>query len=357
VLIDDEIADGDVVLDGAVIGSLEAPSGGDLLAVPGFVDLQVNGIGGVDFATAEPAGYTTADRALLATGVTSYQPTVITMPWDRYPGCLAAATAARAELGTGVIGVHAEGPFLSPRAPGVHDPGAMLEPTSDRIAQLLSSGIVSQVTIAPELAGALQAIRTLVAAGVTVALGHSDAGADLTREAIDAGASAITHLFNAMRGLSHRETGMVGVGLDDPRITPTLIVDGHHLDPSIVRLVFTLAGSRTALITDSIAATGMGEGPTPLGGAEVTVTGTRAALADGTLAGSVLTMDQAIRNTVECGIDPSAAIRSATTVPARLARLPGRATLAAGTTADVTLLDADLAVVRVYRQGKLVFSI
>lgn len=348
-LLGGQFAPGDLTLAGSRLGDAVAPDSSGLLAVPGFVDLQVNGIGRVEFASASPDDYLIADRALLASGVTAYQPTFVTLPWDRYAPALATAAAARASIGHWVIGVHAEGPFLGPGWAGAHDAALLLAPDRHRVAALLAPGVVTQVTIAPELPGAIEAIRTLRRAGVTVAIGHTDADTGVVRAAVDAGASVLTHVFNAHRRWSHRSPGPAGVALDDPRLSPTVIADGHHLDPATLRLVFAAAGGRTALISDSVA-TGSGR----LAGQAVTVGEGRATIADGRLAGSVLTMDAAVRAAVDAGIAPAAALAAASTIPARL--IGRQATLETGAPADVTLLDRNLAVVRVYRAGRCVWS-
>jgi N-acetylglucosamine-6-phosphate deacetylase len=255
-----------------------------------------------------------------------------------------------------MVGVHLEWPFISPHRCGAHDPANIIEPTGELAASLAQHAVVTWTTIAPEVAGGLEAIRTFVEAGKKVAVGHSDATAATVHAAFEAGATSVTHLFNAQSPLSHRAPGVPGVALDDERVILTLIIDGHHLAPEVVRLVFAAAPSRAVLITDAIAATGLGDGGTELGGRTVTVTNGAARLADGTLAGSVLTMDQAVRSTMEHGIAVEEALAAATANPARALGGGIPVDLTPGSRADITILDGDLEVVRVLRGGTEVYG-
>lgn len=341
-LVDGAWVDGDVRLDGSTVAEVGLPAdGGGRRAVAGFVDLQVNGFAGVDFATTDAEGYRHAGEAMSASGVTGFQPTFISLPWAAYDQALRTAAEARAST-PGMIGIHLEGPFLSPTRCGAHDPANLLAPEPARVEELLHP-VVNWMTIAPELDGGLEAIATVVATGRHVAVGHSDADARTAEAAFDAGATVVTHLFNAQSPLLHRAPGVPGAALaSDARVGVTVIVDGHHLAPEIVRMIFAAKPGRVALITDAIAAAAMGDGETVLGDRAVTVANGAARLADGTLAGSVLTMDQAVRNTVECGVDERSALLAAT---------PGR-TVAPGSAADLVVLDDDLEVVRTLRTGE-----
>ena len=199
--------------------------------------------------------------------------------------------------------------------------------------------------------GGVDAIRALTAAGKVVAIGHSGADAECARLAIDAGATAVTHCFNAQSALSHRAPGIPGVALDDSRVTVTIIVDENHLAPETVRLAFRAAAGRVALITDAIAAAGLGDGPALLGDRSVTVRDGVARLSDGTLAGSTITMDASVRLCRELGVPLEAALEAATTVPARAC---GLRDLGPGAPADIAILDAELAVVRTLRRGSVI---
>ena len=355
-LVAGRIVEGDASIGGESISEVGLPKDGSgYLAVAGYVDHQVNGFAGVDFAFADVKGHQRAASAMAATGVTTFQPTFVSLPWEAYEAALAVAGAASA--GTpGMVGVHLEGPFLSPAKKGAHDLANLREATPDLVGSLASHPQVSWVTVAPEVPGVLEAIGVFVRAGVRVSIGHSNATAEVAREAIDAGAVAVTHLFNAQSRLHHRRPGIPGAALDDDRVSLALIVDGHHLAPEIVRLVFRVAGHRAFLTTDAIPAAGLSmPGRTELGGRRIRISGDRAHLEDGTLAGSILTMDKAVRNLVDLGIPAVSALRAATETPARLLGLPSLADVRPGSVADIVVLDADYRVVRTLRGGREVF--
>jgi N-acetylglucosamine-6-phosphate deacetylase len=346
-LVGDVLVRGDVrVEDGRVAGVGVVPAGTSGLAAPGFVDLQVNGFGGIDFLAAEPPDYRTAGAALAATGVTAYLPTFISAPDDAYDRAVAAATAARAVARPGprILGVHLEGPFLSPSWPGAHDPQHLQTPSPALIERLERAGPIALVTLAPELAGSLALIGALVARGIVVSCGHSDADADLAHAAFDAGARAITHLHNAHRRYAHRDPGLGGVALVRPQVTVQVIVDGVHLAPEVAYGAFLTARERFCLVTDAMAAAGLGDGHFRLGSRDVEVAGMTARLAGGTFAGSVLTMDAAVRNLVTLGASEVQALLAATRAPARLLARPSLGALAPGVPADIVVLDDSLEV-------------
>jgi N-acetylglucosamine-6-phosphate deacetylase len=244
--------------------------------------------------------------------------------------------------------VHLEGPFLSAARCGAHDPAVLRPPDAASVDTLLAAGqgAIRMVTIAPELDGAIPAVKRLVDAGVLAAVGHTDALAEDVIPAVDAGATVATHLFNGMRPLHHREPGPVGTLLDDERVTVELICDLVHLHPAVVRLAAHHAGAgRTVLITDAISAAAAGDGVYDIGGLEVTVSDGVPTLADGgSLAGSTLTMDAAFRNLVHgCGLGVLEAVAATSTRPAGLLGLADKAgRLAAGYAADLVLLDESL---------------
>jgi N-acetylglucosamine-6-phosphate deacetylase len=347
-LVGDRLVPGDLVVDGGEITDVgAAPAGSRGTAVPGFVDVQVNGFAGTDFATAGVEGYRTAAAAMAAFGVTSYQPTYICLPEHSYPEALAVAAEARRSVGAPrLLGVHLEGPFLSPARTGAHDPANTRLPDPDWAADVLGLGPVSYTTVAPELPGALEVIRRFVAAGVVVALGHSDAESGAAHAGFDAGARAVTHLFNAQRPWRHRDPGIAGAALVRDEVALTVILDGHHLAPETVEMIRRCAPGRMVLITDSISAAGRGDGEYPLDDRTVTVRDEVARLADGTLAGSVLTMDRAVRNLIGLGASFEEAVAAATATPASLIGRPELGSLEPGTPADVAVLDDDLSVER-----------
>ncbi len=357
-LVDGRIVPGDVtVAEGAIAGTGVTPAGEHGLAIPGFVDIQVNGFAGVDFAFANVGGYQTAADAMAATGVTSYQPTYICLPPDAYePALQIAIEAQRSVAAPRLLGVHLEGPFLSPKRIGAHDPANTRDPDPDWVDRMLAWGIVTYTTIAPELPGALEVIRRFAAAGVTVAIGHSDADAATAVAAFDAGATAVTHLFGAQRGWHHRDPGISGASLLRDDAVLTLILDGNHLAPETVEMTRRCAPGRIALITDAISAAGRPGRTHQLGDRTVVVAGGAARLENGTLAGSVLRMDQAVRNFIELGAPLPEAIGAVTKVPARLIGRPDLAALEPGTPADITVLDDRFEVSRVLVGGEEIYA-
>jgi N-acetylglucosamine-6-phosphate deacetylase len=355
-LVGDVVVRGDVrVRDGRVAAVGVLPAGPSGLAVPGFVDLQVNGFAGVDFATAGPDGFRAAGAALAATGVTAYLPTLVSAPEEACAAALAEIAAAARDPAPAarIAGAHLEGPFLSPRWPGAHDPRHLRAPDPALAARLLAAGDVALVTLAPELPGAGELVAALARRGVAVSCGHSDADAAAAHAAFDGGARALTHVHNAHRRVGHRDPGLGGVALVRPDVTVTAIVDGAHLAPEIALAAFLTAGARLALVTDAVAAGG-GPGRARLGGREVEVRDGAARLPDGTLAGSVLTMDAAVRNLVALGVAEPGALLAATRAPARLLARPGLGLLAPGGPADVAVLDDRLEVRETYVGGRLV---
>ena len=251
------------------------------------------------------------------------------------------------------LGVHLEGPFLSPDRLGVHDPRSRRDPTPALLDALLDPA-VRMVTLAPELPGADAAIATLVARGITVSLGHSDATADQACRAVDAGARAVTHVGNAMRPLSARDPGLLGVALTDPRLQVQVILDGHHLAPETERLVLETTRGRLVLVSDAGALAGSDgtKGAAELGGQPVAVVDGVARRADGTIAGSVLFLDRALARAVAAGADPVDALLGATARPAELVGDPDAGRLTVGGPADLVVLDEGFAVVRVLRGGR-----
>jgi N-acetylglucosamine-6-phosphate deacetylase len=292
--------------------------------------------------------------ALAATGVTAYLPTLITAPQDAYERALGAASAAArsGSPGARILGVHLEGPFLSPRWPGAHDPQYLREPDVALVDRLREVGDVALMTLAPELPGALELIGELTQRGIAVSCGHSDADAAEAHAAFDAGARAITHVHNAHRRWAHRDPGLGGVALVRPDVAVQAIVDGVHLAPEAAAAAFLAAGERFTLVSDAMAAAGLGDGTYRLGSREVHVEGARAQLADGTLAGSVLTMDAAVRNLVALGATETQALLAATRAPARVLARAGLGELAPGAPADVVVLDDRLEVRATYVGGE-----
>ena len=350
-VVDGRLVPGDVsVDDGTIVAVGLEPGVGSGIAAPGFVDLQVNGFAGVDFLGADADGFATAGEALLETGVTAYLPTLITSAEADMVRALHAIP--NGDHGPRILGAHLEGPFLSPARLGTHSLGARRDPDEALLERLLDAGPVQLVTLAPELPGALDLVDLLHARGITVSLGHSNATADEAKAAFDRGVRTVTHVFNAMRPLAHRDPGIVGAALVRPDVVVQAIVDGVHLDPDIVRLLWRLAGGRIALVTDAIAGAGLGDGTYALGETEIVVADDVVRREDGVLAGSALTMPQAVRNLVEVGVPLEDALAAATTVPARVLGRTDIGRLTPGGPADVVVLDDALEVVQTIVGGE-----
>ncbi len=335
----------------------------DGMLVPGFVDLQVNGYYGVEFQNADADRWASVARRLAETGTTAFLPTMITAPVPELARALAGAAAFVPGLADGarILGVHLEGPFLSPARLGAHNPAWITDPSPAAISELLAAGngLVRLVTLAPERPGALAAVRQLTEAGVLVSVGHSDALASQVEAAATAGARKVTHLFNAQRPLGHREPGVVGQALTDQRLTSGLIADLHHVTGPACEIAFAAAPGRIALVTDAAACAGMPPGEYLLGGEPITLPagdGAPPARADGTLAGSALRMDRAVANVVSLGIGVSVAIAAATRIPADLIGRPDLGRLAPGAAADLVWLGPDLSARATWTAGRLAYS-
>jgi N-acetylglucosamine-6-phosphate deacetylase len=342
---------------GDVLPDVDLPSG---VLVPGLVDIQINGCFGVDFVAADPAGWVEVSTRLPETGVTAFVPTFITAPVPDLVAALRRAAALPADLGGArVLGVHVEGPFLAANRHGAHDPALLRDPTPAAVDTLIEAapGLLRIHTLAPERPGALAAIRRLVEAGVLVSVGHSDATAEQTEAAADAGARLVTHLFNAMRPLHHREPGVVGQGLADPRLTCGLIADLHHVAAPVCRLAFAAAPGRIVLVTDAVAAAGMPPGTYDLGGQQISVDPLGLPRrADGTIAGSGLRLDAAIANVVAAGVDLRSAVDAASRLPADMLGRPDLGRIEAGATADLVWLGDDLSARATWLAGRLAYG-
>jgi N-acetylglucosamine-6-phosphate deacetylase len=323
---------------------------GDAVLAPGFVDIHIHGGAGHDVMEADADGLSAVEQLLFKHGVTSYFPTTVTAPLDKTWSALdrlanAIESASRYDESRKVrarpLGIHLEGPFISHARRGVHPPQNLLLPTLpafDRFWQA-ARGHIRVMTIAPELEGAGEVIAEAARREVCISLGHSNSDLNSARAAVAAGARHATHTFNAMRPLDHRDPGIIAEVLTDSRLSADIIADGIHLDPTMVELFLKAKGVDGAvLITDAISATGMPDGRYRLGTFEVEVRNGRC-LADGKLAGSVLTMDRAVRNVMHFAHwDLRQAIRLATLNPARVAGFTDRGKLEAGAVADFVVL-------------------
>ncbi|MEU1972236.1 N-acetylglucosamine-6-phosphate deacetylase [Microbacterium sp. NPDC019599] len=335
----------------AVDGS--ALAGAGALLTPGFIDLHGHGGGGFSYDDGPDA--IRAARALHRShGTTRAVVSLVTAPVETLERQVA-AIADLAATDPDVLGSHLEGPFLDPGHKGAHDPSLLREPLPASVERLLAAGrgTVRQVTLAPELPGGLDAVRLIVAAGAAAAVGHTDADAAQARAAFDAGATIVTHAFNAMRPLHHRDPGPVGAAASDERVTLEVIADGVHLDPAVVRIAFAAAPGRVALVTDAMAAAGAPDGRYDLGPLAVDVVDGVARLAGGgAIAGSTLTQDAALRVAVSAGVPLTEAVAALTSVPARaIGRQADLGRMTAGAMADAVLLSADLNVRAVWTAG------
>ena len=347
------------VAEGRIAAIGPGPAGGRAAAwiSPGLIDLQTNGGFGIDLAS-QPERVVDLAARLPATGVTGFLPTLVSAPADRFERWAAQVRAADAGLGARVLGLHLEGPFLSPERPGAHDVSIIRAADDDCFERMLALPGLRLVTLAPERPQAIVRIERLVARGVAVSLGHTAADLDEMRAGLDAGARLVTHVYNAMTGFSHREPGALGAALIDPRAVLGLIADGIHVHPAAVELAVRAAGpGRIALVTDAMAAAGMGPGRAELAGRAVEVDEVSARLPDGTLAGSILTLDQAVRNAaIWSRLGAEAALRMASEVPARALGLAAGGAVAVGAPADLVLFDDELQVIATYLGGALAFE-
>ncbi len=351
-LVGGELVPGDVEIeDGVVVEVGLRTSARGRIAVPGFVDLQVNGFAGVDFLSASTADYDRAGAALLEGGVTAYQPTFITAPES------AILDALRALPSNGsaprIVGAHIEGPFLSPERLGTHPREHRRDPDVALLDRFLDAGRVTELTLAPELPGADALIGRALERDVVVSAGHTNATAAQAHAGFDLGVSTVSHIFNAMRPFRSRDPGVVGVALTRKDVFVQMIVDGHHLADETVRLIWAAAAGRVALVTDATAGAGGNPGSYQLGDVEIEIADGGVPLReDGVFAGTVLTMIDAVRNLHALGIPFEDAVAAATSVPARILGRADLGGLEPGGRADLVVLDDRLEIVRVLCGGE-----
>ncbi|MFI5493256.1 N-acetylglucosamine-6-phosphate deacetylase [Actinoplanes sp. NPDC051859] len=337
-----------------ILSVTEHSEAGDDIIVPGFVDLHCHGGGGHTFTRGDAEDAAKAAAFHLRHGTTTLLASLVSSPYE----LMRAATAAYLPLvqdGT-LAGLHFEGPYLSAARCGAQNPEFLRPPDLGELKALvdLGAGTIRMVTIAPELPGALDAVRFLAENDVVAAVGHTDATYEETLAGVAAGATVGTHVFNGMRPPHHREPGPVVALLDSPAVVCELVADGIHLHDGMLRFAAHATPNRAALVTDAMDAAGMPDGGYELGGQEVTVAGRVARLSrDGSIAGSTLTMDEALRRAVGAGLDLPTAVAMASTTPARALGLGDElGALEAGLRADLVVLTPDLRVKRVLRSGK-----
>lgn len=320
--------------------------------IPGFVDAHCHGGGGAAFGTDDPDEARSAASAHRANGTTTMVASLVADQLDNIERRveLLADLVAAGELG----GLHLEGPWLAHAYRGAHDPDLLAPPSREDVLRLLQAGrgAIRLATLAPELPGAIEAIQLLGQHGCVAAIGHTAADYETTLAAIDAGGRGATHLFNAMPPLLHRAPGPVLALWQDPRVTVELIADGVHVHPALVAQVMRSAPGRVALVTDAMAAAAAPDGDYLLGGLKVEVRDRLAHLSGtDTIAGSTLTLDQAVRNVVAARIPLVEAVRAATSVPAGYLNLEAVGSIAPGKRADLVVLDSALAVTAVFCRG------
>ena len=337
---------------------------GDSILAPGYIDMHIHGGAGHDVMEPARDALPAVERLLLGHGVTNYFPTTVTAPVDATLSALERLADAIDEASkrncpragrARPVGIHLEGPFISHKRPGVHPLKDLLPPTLEMFERFWQAarGHIKVITIAPELDGAKAVIAEAARRGVCVSIGHSDADTKAAQSGIAAGARHATHTFNAMRPLDHREPGILGEVLADERVTAEIIADGIHVDPLVVELFLRAKGPEVSvLVTDATAATGMPDGKYRLGSLEVEVANGRC-MSNGKLAGSVLTLDKAVRNVMQfAGWDLQRAVRLATMNPARATGLTA-GTIRAGAVADMVALGANGEVRQTIVQGQL----
>lgn len=343
-----------------IVGLTADPGASGPYLLPGFIDTHVHGGGGGDTMDG-PDGVRTLARFHLAHGTTTLYPTTMTNPWDAILYALDGARQVQADADPtlpDIPGVHLEGPFISPRRLGAQPP-CTLEPTTAQVDALLAYRVIRLVTLAPEMPGVGEAARRFAETGIRVSVGHTTAAAGtvatFAKTVRDAGGTlGFTHLYNAMGGLAGREPGVVGAALADPYAYSELILDLHHVYPASFLTAMRAQPDGLHLITDSIRASGLGDGETELGGQRVSVRDGAATLPDGTLAGSTLTLDRALRNALTLGVDLAQVSRMLSTTPARYMGLTDRGELRPGLRADIVALNDDFQVQEVYVAGKKV---
>jgi len=356
-----------LIIDRGRIASLRAgrsPRGEDLkghIVAPGFVDLHVHGYAGYDATSGEPDLLLSLARVLARHGVTAFIPATVTGPHEvllRAAKAIAEAIKAQGESpdGARILGLELEGPYINPERKGAQNADFIRAPDWDEFLEYWDAarGKIRTITLAPELPGALEFIERASRLGMVVSLGHTNASYEEAKAAIAAGATRATHLFNAMPPLHHRAPGVVAACLESPQVVVELVWDLVHVAPPMLRLAWRLAGSlRTALITDAIAAGGLPDGCYTLGGLAVEVKEGVPRLENGVLAGSTLTMDQAVRNAVAVGVPLREALIMASLAPARACGEPSLGILRPGSQADFVVLDPEeLVLKRVYLGGR-----
>ena len=327
------------------------------LVIPGLVDIHVHGCAGADFSDGDYAGLVRMARYLARRGVTSFAPASMTLPYDALDKAFHAAARLRREGladGARLMGIQMEGPFLSREKRGSQNPAYLRLPDWDRFLRLYDAaeGLLRIVDVAPELPGAVEFTRR-ASEKCRVSVAHTAAGYDQAAAVFDAGATHLTHLFNAMSGIHHRHPGPIGAASERENVTAELICDGIHVHPSAVRMAFRLFPGRICLISDALRCCGMADGSYSLGGPEILLTGGVARLTGGAIAGSAADLYQCMRRAVSFGIPREQAVWAATALPARvIGRESETGAIADGRAADFVICGGELEPEAVYLGGK-----
>ena len=338
-------------------------NGGGLILSPGLIDVHCHGGGGGGIvpgnSDATLAGIHAALEYHASKGTTRLVISTVSMSPENTLQAAADVHAAM-ESQAGLIGIHLEGPFLNAEKAGAHDPESLRNPSAAEIEAIIHAAGATgvQITMAPELPGASEAIATLVSQGWRVAVGHTLADATQTTEAFSAGATGITHAFNAMPPISGRNPGPLGAAVAAPQVFLEVIADGHHVDPDAITLLFHTFTNRLMLVSDAISTAGQPDGPAVLGNLEIDITNSVARTATGSLAGSTHTVSSGIKNVIEsCSISPEQALKAATSAPARYLGEQDRwGSLGTGFVADFVLWNKDFTPARVWRDGQEIIS-
>ena len=365
---DQEVKGGALMFDEAIIGHMPEsglPEGCELIDAggcyvsPGLMDLHIHGYLNEDASDGSAEGIRLIAKALLENGVTSFLPTTMTVSWAEIEAAFDVIRALKKESGqpgfegAQVLGAHAEGPFINPKRKGAQSEEAILPPDADKV--LRHKDIIRILSMAPEMPGGLEMIKSVTEqSDIVVSIGHTNASFEQALEAIEAGASYITHLFNAMSPLNHRNPGVVGAALQTP-VTTELIADTFHVHPGLFAFLHGLKQDKLVLVTDCTRAGGLGDGEYTLGGQRIFVNGIQCRLADGTIAGSVLKLNEAVRNLRgHANLNTAQAVAAASLHPAfAIGAQDKKGSLEAGKDADIVLFDRDMNARAVYIAGRL----
>ena len=349
---------------GAILPNSQAPAGAEnfaeLICTPGFIDIHTHGSDGRDTMDGTVESLQIMADFVVTHGTTAFLPTTMTASPERILQSLKALDAIMKSKHSGaqILGTHLEGPFINVAAKGAQNEIYIQAPTIENFKRITGDymHVARTITLAPEIEGARELVPYLAAHGIMPIIGHTKATYDQARESFGWGIRHTTHLFNAMTGLHHREPGVVGAALEDSMVTVELIADMIHIHPAVIRTVIAAKGpQQIALVTDSMSAAGLKDGQYDLGGQAVFVKGEEARLADGTLAGSIITQDIALRNLAAHGIDLGTILQMLTATPAHILGIDAhKGVIRAGMDADLTLLSADLNVEAVYIAGERV---